>query len=222
MSKLTPSLLSANFYNLKDDIEILQKNNIEYLHLDVMDGVFVNNISFGFPVINEIKKHNTHFIMDAHFMIIEPEKYIERAHDSGCDIFTFHYEATDMSSKKVVEVIDKIHIAGMKAGISIKPNTKVDSIYEFLDKIDLVLIMSVEPGFGGQKFMENSLPKVRSLKEYKDKNNLNFIIEIDGGINAENIKSVKDAGVDLIVAGSAVFKNDIQKNINELNKIINE
>ena len=219
MSKLSPSLLAANFYNLKEDIEVLQNNNIEYLHLDIMDGVFVNNISFGFPVINEIKKHNVHFIMDAHFMIIEPEKYIDRAKEVGCDIFTFHYEAVN-NNKNIMSIIDKIHSTGMKAGISIKPNTKVDEIYSFLDRIDLVLVMSVEPGFGGQKFIEDSLLKVKKLKEYKDINNLSFIIEIDGGINAENIKKIKDAGCDLIVAGSAVFKNDIDKNIKELNKII--
>ena len=221
MSKLSPSLLSANFYNLKDDIEILQYNNIEYLHLDVMDGVFVNNISFGFPVINEIKKHNDNFIMDAHFMIINPEKYIDRAKEVGCDIFTFHLEAINNNSQ-VKDIVNQIRMSGMKVGISIKPNTKIEDIYPFLDKIDLVLIMSVEPGFGGQKFMEESLYKVKALKEYKDKNNLMFLIEIDGGINADNIKKVKDAGCDLIVAGSAVFKNDINKNINELNKIINE
>ena len=221
MSKLSPSLLSANFYNLKDDIEILEKNKIEYLHLDVMDGVFVNNISFGFPVINEIKKHNSNFIMDAHFMIIEPEKYIDRAKEVGCDIFTFHYEAIN-DTKNIISIIDKIHSTGMKAGISIKPNTKVENIYEYLKKIDLLLVMSVEPGFGGQKFMEDSLLKVNKLKEYRYNSKLDFIIEIDGGINIENIKRVKDAGCDLIVAGSAVFKNDINKNINELNKIINE
>ena len=221
MSKLSPSLLSANFYNLKDDIEILQYNNIEYLHLDVMDGVFVNNISFGFPVINEIKKHNDNFIMDAHFMIINPEKYIDRAKEVGCDIFTFHFEAINNNSQ-VEDIVNQIRMSGMKVGISIKPNTKIEDIYPFLDKIDLVLVMSVEPGFGGQKFMEESLYKVKALKEYKDKNNLVFLIEIDGGINADNIKKVKDAGCDLIVAGSAVFKNDINKNINELNKIINE
>lgn len=219
MSKLSPSLLAANFYNLKEDIEVLQNNNIEYLHLDIMDGVFVNNISFGFPVINEIKKHNVHFIMDAHFMIIEPEKYIDRAKEVGCDIFTFHYEAVN-NNKNIISIIDKIHSTGMKAGISIKPNTKVDEIYSFLDRIDLVLVMSVEPGFGGQKFIEDSLLKVKKIKEYKDMNNLNFIIEIDGGINAENIQKIKDAGCDLIVAGSAIFKNDIDKNIKELNKII--
>ena len=219
MSKLSPSLLAANFYNLKEDIEVLQNNNIEYLHLDIMDGVFVNNISFGFPVINEIKKHNVHFIMDAHFMIIEPEKYIDRAKEVGCDIFTFHYEAVN-NNKNIMSIIDIIHSTGMKAGISIKPNTKVDEIYGFLDRVDLVLVMSVEPGFGGQKFIEDSLLKVKKLKEYKDINNLNFIIEIDGGINVENIQKIKDAGCDLIVAGSAVFKNDIDKNIKELNKII--
>ena len=221
MSKLAPSLLSANFYNLKDDIEILQNNNIEYLHLDVMDGVFVNNISFGFPVINEIKKHNSHFIMDSHFMIIQPEKYIDRAREVGCDIFTFHYEAIN-DTNNIMSIIDKIHSTGMKAGISIKPNTKVEDIYKYLEKIDLLLIMSVEPGFGGQKFIEDSLLKVKKLKEYRDNNKLDFIIEIDGGINSDNIKKIQDAGCDLIVAGSAVFKNDINKNINELNKIINE
>ena len=221
MSKLSPSILSANFYNLKDDIEILQNNNIEYLHLDVMDGVFVNNISFGFPVIDEIKKHNTNFIMDAHFMIIEPWRYIDRAKESGCDIFTFHYEAVN-DKNKMNDMIGKIHSTGMKVCISIKPNTKVEDVFEFIDKIDLLLIMSVEPGFGGQKFIEDSLLKVKVLKKYREKNNLKFIIEIDGGVNTDNIKIIVDAGVDLVVAGSAVFKNDISKNLNELNKLINE
>ena len=212
MSKIAPSLLSANFYNLKDDIEILEKNKIEYLHLDVMDGVFVNNISFGFPVIKEIYNHNKNFIMDAHFMIINPEKYIERAKESGCDIFTFHYEATNEHEI----IIDKVRSLQMKVGMSIKPNTEVEKIYDYLKDLDLVLVMSVEPGFGGQKFMEDSLLKVKKLKDYREKNNLNYIIEIDGGVNKDNIERISKVGVDLIVAGSAVFKDDIEKNINEL------
>ena len=213
MSKLSPSLLSANFYNLENDIEILYKNKIEYLHLDVMDGVFVNNISFGFPVIKEIKKHNDNFIMDAHFMIVEPDKYVLRAKEAGCDTFTFHYEATN----KINDIIRLVHESGMKVGISIKPDTDVSVLTKYLNEIDLVLVMSVEPGFGGQKFIESSIEKIKFLKEYKEKNKLSYIIEIDGGINIENIKRVKDAGVDLIVAGSAVFKDDIDKNIKELN-----
>lgn len=214
MSKLAPSLLSANFYNLEKDIEILYKNKIEYLHLDVMDGVFVNNISFGFPVIREIKRHNDKFIMDAHFMIVEPDRYILRAKESGCDIFTFHYEATN----RIDDTIKLVHESGMKVGISIKPDTDVSVLTKYLSKIDLILVMSVEPGFGGQKFIEKSLEKIIYLKKYKDDNKLDYIIEIDGGINLENIEKVKKAGTELIVAGSAVFKDDIDKNIKELNK----
>lgn len=216
---LAPSLLSANFYNLKDDLKILSDENIKYLHLDVMDGMFVPNISFGIPVIKSIKKHtNESFILDTHLMVERPERYIMDFKNAGADILTIHKEATI----DFCEVLSIINEQGMKAGISVNPETDIKTIDECLGIADLVLVMSVHPGFGGQKFIEETLEKVLYLNEMREKNNHKYLIEIDGGINIENVEKVCKAGVDIVVAGSAVFKNDIRKNIMQLNNIINE
>lgn len=215
---LAPSLLSANFYNLENDLNILKDEKIKYLHLDVMDGMFVPNISIGIPVIESIKKNTGDtFILDTHLMVERPERYILNFKNAGANILTIHEEAT----KDFCEVIAHIKDQGMMAGISVNPETDIKKIDECLSIADLVLVMSVHPGFGGQKFIPETLEKVKYLKEMREKNNYKYLIEIDGGINIENVKEVCIAGVDVVVAGSAVFKNDIRKNIIDFNHIIN-
>ena len=214
---LAPSLLSANFYNLEKDIQELKEENIKYLHLDVMDGMFVPNISLGIPVIETIKKNTKDdFILDTHLMVERPERYITNFKKAGADILTIHQEAT----KDYCEVIAIIKDQGMKAGISVNPETDIKKIDDCLNIADLVLVMSVHPGFGGQKFIEDSLDKVRYLQDMRIKNGYKYMIEIDGGITIENVNSALEAGVDIVVAGSAVFKNDIRKNIKDFHEII--
>ena len=216
MCNLSPSLLSANFYNLENDLNILYEENIKYLHLDVMDGTFVPNISMGIPVIASIKKNTRDkFILDTHLMIEKPERYIDNFKDVGSDIITFHREA----SEDYLKLIDYIKSNGIKAGISISPNTGVEAINDALDKVDLVLIMSVHPGFGGQKFIDNALDKIKMLKDIKLKKNYNYLIEVDGGVYVENAKKVIDAGCDLIVSGSGVFKGDIRNNVRQFKNL---
>lgn len=216
-NEISVSILNADFYNLKNSMDILKQNGIKYLHLDVMDGIFVPNISFGMPVIESLKKSSSEFVFDTHLMITEPEKYIDEFAKVGADIITIHTEATHYIDK----CIDKIKNNNIKVGLSIKPNTEVESIYKYLDKIDMVLIMSVYPGFGGQSFIEDSLNKVVKLKKYIDDNKLDVKIEIDGGINLNNVKRVVDAGVELVVIGSAIFKGDIASNINNFQNLMN-
>lgn len=214
---LAPSLLSANFYNLEKDIQELKEENIKYLHLDVMDGMFVPNISLGIPVIESIKKNTKDdFILDTHLMVERPERYITNFKKAGADILTIHQEAT----KDYCEVIAIIKDQGMKAGINVNPETDIKKIDDCLNIADLVLVMSVHPGFGGQKFIEDSLDKVRYLQDMRIKNGYKYMIEIDGGITIENVNSALEAGVDIVVAGSAVFKNDIRKNIKDFHEII--
>lgn len=215
---IAPSLLSANFYNLEKDLEALKEENIKYLHLDVMDGMFVPNISLGIPVIESIKKNTKEdFILDTHLMVERPERYITNFKKAGADILTIHQEAT----KDYCEVLAIIKDQGMKAGISVNPETDIKKIDDCLKIADLVLVMSVHPGFGGQKFIEETIDKVKYLQDVRSKNGFNYMIEIDGGITIENVKSVCEAGVDIVVAGSAVFKNDIRKNVKDFHNIIN-
>ena len=197
---ISPSMLSADFGNLERDTKMIDRSAAQWVHIDVMDGVFVPNISFGFPVMKPIRKA-TDKVLDVHLMIIEPEKYVKRFVEAGADYVTFHYEATD----KIDFCIDEIHSAGAKAGISIKPATPASVLKDILAKVELVLVMSVEPGFGGQSFMPDSLDKVRELKALREELGLDFIIEIDGGISAKNAAVVFEAGCDAVVAGSAVF-----------------
>lgn len=198
---ISPSMLSADFGHLERDCKMINDSNAQWFHIDVMDGVFVPNISFGFPVLAAITK-STDKVIDTHLMIVEPEKYVERFVKAGSHYVTFHIEATD----KVQKCIDLIHLAGAKAGISIKPNTPVEVLREWLPKIELVLVMSVEPGFGGQSFIEGSTQKVAQLKQLIEECGSKAIIEVDGGVSSKNAKELYDAGAEALVAGSAVFK----------------
>lgn len=212
---VAPSILAADFTNLKEDIKRTTDAEVKYLHIDIMDGHFVPNISFGPSIVKQIR-HLSNAIFDVHLMISEPEKYVNTFIDSGADSITFHYEVNNDHHK----MIDLIHKKNIKCGISIKPNTSVTVLIPYLEKLDLVLIMSVEPGFGGQKFMESALEKIKFLDEYRKNNNLNYLIEVDGGINLDTAKLVKDAGVDLIVAGTYLFKaNDFTNKVKELEQL---
>lgn len=215
--ELVPSLLSANFYNLESDLAILKSKGIKLIHLDVMDGIFVPNLSIGIPVIESINKYvGNDFIFDTHLMIKEPKRYIDTFKKAGSNILTVHVEAT----QDLFSTIKAIKNDGMKAGVCVNPETDIKTLDSVLDIVDLVLVMSVHPGFGGQKFMPIVIDKLRYLYEIREKNNYSYIIEIDGGIDKMNLKTVLDAGVDYVVAGSSVFKGNIHNNIDELTNII--
>ncbi len=198
---IAPSLLSADFGHLDRDVRMLDHSSAEWIHIDVMDGRFVPNISFGFPVMAAVKRA-TRKPLDVHLMIAEPERYVERFAREGGEWICFHIEATEQAER----CIELIHNAGARAGVAIKPGTPVEAVADLLPKIDMVLVMSVEPGFGGQKFMPEVMEKVHLLRERIDREGLNVVIEIDGGISAANVGQVFAAGVDVAVAGSAVFR----------------
>ena len=207
MAKLAPSLLSADFIKLGEQIDILKSKGISYLHFDVMDGIFVPNISIGIPVLKSIRSY-TDMVLDVHLMITQPERYIDAFSAAGADIINVHYEATD----KHIDIFKRIRELGKTPAITIKPKTSWKEIIPLLEYVDMVLVMSVEPGFGGQSFIPESLNNVRGLKEYRDNHGLAFDIEIDGGINLENAEEVVSAGADILVAGSSVFsKGDISE-----------
>ena len=197
---ISPSMLSADFGNLERDTKMIDRSAAEWVHIDVMDGVFVPNISFGFPVMKPIRKA-TDKVLDVHLMIVEPEKYVRRFVEAGADYVTFHYEATE----DIDGCITAIREAGAKVGISIKPATPTSVLKDILGKIDLVLIMSVEPGFGGQSFIDGSLDKIRELAQMRKEQGAEFLIEVDGGISAKNAADVFNVGAEAVVAGSAVF-----------------
>ena len=212
--QISPSILSADFSQLGNEIKRLEKGGADMIHVDVMDGHFVPNLTIGPPVIKALKKQCS-IKFDVHLMISPVHKYIEAYADAGADIITIHPEATE----NLEESISKIKSLGKKVGISLNPESKIDLITNHLAKIDLVLIMSVNPGFGGQKFMPEVLDKIKKLKEIKYKKNMNFDIEIDGGINFDNCRSAIEAGANILVSGTTVFKSnngDIKKNIDLL------
>ena len=212
--QISPSILSADFSQLGNEIKRLEKSGADMIHVDVMDGHFVPNLTVGPPVIKALRKQCS-IKFDVHLMISPVHKYIEAYADAGADIITIHPEATE----NLEESISKIKSLNKKVGVSLNPESKLDLITNYLEKIDLVLIMSVNPGFGGQKFMPEVLDKVRKLKKIQSENNMNFDIEIDGGINFDNCQSAIEAGANILVSGTTVFKSnngDIKKNINLL------
>ncbi len=205
---LSPSILAADFGHLAEDIKKAESAGAKWLHIDVMDGQFVPNISFAMPVIKSIRKY-TDIFFDVHLMITEPERYIDEFINSGADGVTFHVEATK-NADKCIEMIRK---RGKKVGISLNPNTPVSEIEKYLDKVDMVLVMSVEPGYGGQKYIKSVNEKIKYIRE---KMGSDFNIEVDGGINAETIDEALDAGANIIVAGTSVFNDDIEGSVKGL------
>lgn len=214
---IAPSLLAADFFDLSSQMKLLKEGNIEVLHLDVMDGMFVPSISFGMPVISSLRK-SVDFFFDVHMMVENPERYIEDFYNSGADGITIHFEAC----KHIDRTISQIKSLGLRSGISINPATPVSLLENIISEVDMVLIMSVNPGFGGQKFIPYSLDKIRELSKMREKKNPKLLIQVDGGVGVDNIKALSDAGVDEFVAGSSVFKGDILKNIKALNVALGE
>lgn len=206
---ISPSLLSANFANLEKDIASIEATEAKWLHYDVMDGHFVPNISFGYSILGDVRKITKLFI-DVHLMISDPLKYLNDFVKNGADLVTFHYESYEYKAK-VQETIDAIKACNVQVGLSIKPATSVSEIKDYLKDLDLILVMSVEPGFGGQSFMPSSLDKISELRKIIDENNYKCVIQVDGGINQDTSKLVKEAGCDVAVAGSYVFKAQDRK-----------
>ncbi|WP_041139142.1 ribulose-phosphate 3-epimerase [Beduini massiliensis] len=206
---ISPSVLSANFADLKTDIKKIEEGGASWLHYDVMDGHFVPNISFGYSILGDVRKV-TDLFLDVHLMISDPKKYLNDFIKAGADLITFHYESCD-DLDQVKSVITEIKNQGIKAGISIKPNTDVEAIKPVLADLDLVLVMSVEPGFGGQSFMPKAIDKIKTLRNWIDQGKMECLIEVDGGINEETGKQCKEAGADVLVAGSYIFKHENTK-----------
>lgn len=209
MAKVAPSILSANFNNLIEEIKSV--NNASYLHIDVMDGKFVPNITIGPLVMKHFKDEVSNMIMDVHLMIADPDKYAPEFAKAGADIITFHYESVKFADNTIKLIRD----LGVKVGISIKPLTDVNVLDDLLDKVDLVLIMSVEPGFGGQEFLDSAIDKIKYLKDARKKHGYNYLIEVDGGINKQTAKQAVQAGADILVAGSYIFKAKNRKQLIE-------
>ena len=211
---IAPSVLSADFGNLQRDIEMINSSQADWFHVDVMDGRFVPNISFGFPVMKAIQEHAKKFV-DVHLMIVEPEKYVEEFINYGADLVSVHYEACTHLHRTINLIQDK----GAKAGVVLNPSTPVWVLEDIITEVDLVLLMSVNPGFGGQKFIENTYRKIRETKDLILENNSTALIEIDGGVNTENAPKLFEAGADVLVAGNAVFASENPERTIELLKV---
>ncbi len=207
---LSPSILAADFKILGQQIKDVDRAGAQYLHFDVMDGVFVPSISFGLPVLKSIRSASD-IIYDVHLMIVDPIRYIKEFVDSGADIITFHLEAAEDPAA----VIDEIHKYGKKAGMAIKPGTDVKELLPYLDKVDMILVMTVEPGFGGQKLIPETLEKIKSARELLNDKGLDTDIQVDGGITKDNLNEVLEAGANVIVAGSSIFIGDIASNVTQ-------
>jgi len=213
---ISPSLLAADFACLRDELENIKRGGADMLHLDIMDGHFVPNISFGMPVLAALRKVSDLFF-DVHIMISQPMRYLEALRASGADLITFHCEAEG----DPIDTINAIHAMGCKAGISLSPDTPVEHVLPYIGGVDLVLIMTVVPGFGGQKYIKYCSEKIRQVKELSEKYNKDLLIQVDGGVTADNIKEVVSMGANVIVAGSAVFKNGtIKENIAQLRRVL--
>lgn len=217
MSRLiAPSLLAADFTNLRGDIEMINRSEADWIHLDVMDGVFVPNISFGIPIIKAVKKV-AQKPLDVHLMMVEPDRYIKKFHDAGANHLTIHIEAC----RHLHRAIQEIKELGMKAGITLNPHTPVSQIEEIIPFVDIVLIMAVNPGFGGQKFIESSIDKIRKTRSMIEKTGSKALIEVDGGIDLHNAASLYNAGVDILVTGTTVFQSaDPIKTISQLKNAV--
>lgn len=215
--KLAPSILSADFANLGENIDAAIKAGADMIHFDVMDGLFVPSISFGLPVLKSIRKSSDAF-MDCHLMIVEPDRYVEEFAKAGADSITVHVETC--KDTDVMTTLSHIASLGIKCGISINPGTPVFSLLPYLGLVDMVLIMSVEPGFGGQKFIPASLDKLREVAALRKEGEFDFDIEVDGGVNADNLEEIVNAGANVIVSGSSIFKGNIQENVKHFKEIM--
>lgn len=217
MYQLCPSILSADFNRLGEQIKILENEGVKILHIDVMDGDFVPSISFGMPVIKSIRKESKMFF-DVHLMVTEPERYIRDFVECGADSITVHAEACE----DLERTVELIRAAGVKVGVSIKPATPVNDISHLLDEVDMVLVMTVQPGFGGQKYLEECTEKIKELRELIDAEGLDTQIQVDGGINEETLSTVMEAGANLIVAGSYAFREDLAESVQDIQKKMEE
>ncbi|SDB16145.1 ribulose-phosphate 3-epimerase [Eubacterium oxidoreducens] len=217
MNYLSPSLLAADFAKLGEQVQLIEQAGAHYAHIDVMDGMFVPSISFGLPVIASIRKVSK-IPFDVHLMIEEPDRYIKEFADAGADIITVHAEAC----KHLDRTIQHIHECGLKAGVALNPSTPLEVLRYVLEDLDLVLVMSVNPGFGGQKYIPYSTKKIKELRKMCDEVNPDIMLEVDGGIKTTNVLEVIGAGANMIVAGSAVFKDDVTKNVTEFLKLMNQ
>ena len=215
MNILSPSILAADFKNLGQQIIDVDKAGAQYIHIDVMDGSFVPSISFGMPLIKSIRSA-TDKVFDVHLMIVDPIRYIKEFTEIGADVITFHLEA----APDVNAVIDEIHSLGKRAGLSIKPGTPVEELISYLDKVDMILVMTVEPGFGGQPFIEASYDRIKAVRAMLTERGLDTDIQVDGGITKENVRSVIAAGANVIVAGSTVYRGDAAQNTKDLLKLM--